>query len=162
MQLLTHLVGRERDEVDLDIRRRQTRIGLEESAGGAGCDRQRSLAKRRILHAGHHLADGMIDDVVERDALRAPHHDADLQMILQIVANTRRIEHDVDAVRLQQLRRPDARELQELRRVIGAARHQDFLARPRDPQGSVLAVFDGARAASLEQQALRERGCLDV
>src|SRR5436853_283878 len=29
MQLLTHLVGRERDEVDLDIRRRQTRTGLE-------------------------------------------------------------------------------------------------------------------------------------
>ena len=45
MQLLAHLVGRERQEVNLDIGRRQPRIGLEERARGAGRDRQRPLAE---------------------------------------------------------------------------------------------------------------------
>ena len=36
VQFLAHLVGRERDEVDLDVRRGQARIGLEERAGRAG------------------------------------------------------------------------------------------------------------------------------
>ncbi len=49
MQLLAHLVGRERQEVNLDIRRRQPRIGLEERPRGARGDRQRPLAERRIL-----------------------------------------------------------------------------------------------------------------
>ena len=53
MQLLAHLVGRERQEVNLDIGRRQPRTGLEERARRAGRDGERSLAKRRILHAGH-------------------------------------------------------------------------------------------------------------
>ncbi len=68
MQLLAHLVGRERDEVDLDIGRCQARTGLEERARGAGGDRQRPLAQGRALHARHHLAHRMIDDIVERDA----------------------------------------------------------------------------------------------
>ena len=42
----------------------------------------------------------MIDDIVERDLLRAAHHDAHLHVILQIVADAGRIEHDVDAMLL--------------------------------------------------------------
>ena len=57
----------------------------------------------------------MIDDVIERDALRAPRDQPHLHMILQVVADTGAVEHDIDAVRLQQLRRPDAGELQQLR-----------------------------------------------
>ncbi len=115
MQLLAHLVGRERQEVNLDIRCRQTRIGLEERARGARRDRQRPLAEGRVSRAGHHPTQRMIDDIVERDGLRAPRHHPDLHVILQIVADAGRVEHDVDAVLLQKLRRADAGELQQLR-----------------------------------------------
>ena len=57
----------------------------------------------------------MVDDVVERNTLRTADHDAHLQMILQIVADAGRIHHDIDAMALQQLRRTDARELQQWR-----------------------------------------------
>ena len=104
----------------------------------------------------------MIDDIIERDALRAPRDQPDLHVILQIVADAGRVEHDIDAVLLQQLRRPDAGELQQLRRVIRAARDQDFLARPRGAQIAVLAIFDGPRAAPFEHNALRQRRRFDA
>ena len=78
-----------------------------------------ALAERRILQAGHHAANRVVDDVVERDGLRAARHQPHLQMILQIVADALRIEHHLDAVALQQIRRPDAGELQQLRRITG-------------------------------------------
>ena len=162
MQLLAHLVGRERQEVNLDIGRRQPRAGLEERARGAGGDRQRSLAEGRVLQAGHHLADRMVDDVVERDLLRAARDQPDLHVVLQIVADAGRVEHDLDAVLLQQVRRPDAGELQQLRRVVRAAGNQDFLARPRRAHAAVLPVFDRRGAAALEQDALRQRRGLDM
>ena len=162
MQLFAHLVGRERQKVDLDIRRRQPRIGLEERPRRARGDRQRPLAERRISQAGHNLAERTVDDVVERDGFRAAHHHPDLHVILQIVADPGRIEHDIDAVLAQQFRRADAGELQQLRRVIRAARNQDFLARPRGSQRPGLAVFDRHRATSIEQDALRQRGSLDL
>ena len=60
------------------------------------------------------------------------------------------------------LRRTDAGELQQLRRVIRAAGDQDFLARPRGPQRAALPVFDRPRTASFEQDALRQRRGFDV
>ena len=51
-------------------------------------------------------------------------------MVLQIVTDTRRIQHDLDAVLAQQFRRTDAGKLQQLRRVERTSRNQDFLARP--------------------------------
>ncbi len=57
----------------------------------------------------------MVDDVVERDALQAARDQPHLQMILQIIADARLVEHDLDAVLLQERRRTDAGELQQLR-----------------------------------------------
>jgi hypothetical protein len=71
VQVLAHLVGRERDEVDLDVRRRQSRIGLEECARGAGGDRQRPAPQGGIMRTGPDAAQRMIDDVVERHTLQA-------------------------------------------------------------------------------------------
>ena len=62
-------------------------------------------------------------------------------MILQIVADAGRIEHDLDAVLLQQVRGSDAGELQQLRRIIRAAGNQDFLARPRRAQRGLPACI---------------------
>ncbi len=107
VQLLAHLVGAERQEVHLDIRARQSRIGLEERAGRSRGDGQRPGAKRRIAQPGQDPADRAVDDVVERDGLRAAHHDPHLQMILQVGADTRRVQHHVDAVLPQQRGRAD-------------------------------------------------------
>src|ERR1700737_3518696 len=104
----------------------------------------------------------MVDDVVERDAFRATHDHSDLHMILQIVPYPGCVEHDIDSVLSQQFCGPPTGELQQLRRVIRSARNQYFLSRPRSSLGTCLPVFDGHRAASIEQDALRQRGSLDV
>ena len=57
----------------------------------------------------------MIENIVERDALGTLHHQPDLQVILQVVADAGRVEHHIDAVLLQKLRRADAGKLQQLR-----------------------------------------------
>ena len=162
MQLFAHLVGAERQEVNLDIRRRKPWIGLEERSRRACGDRQRTRAKRRIARAGQDPAHRIVDDIVERDRLRTAHHHPDLHVILQIVPHSRRIEHDLDAVLAQQFRRSHAGELQQLRRVIGAARNQDFLACPRHSQLPGLAVFDRHRTSSVEHDALCQRRSLDL
>ena len=83
-------------------------------------------------------------------------------MVLQIVADAGRVEHDLDAVLLQQVGRSDARELQQLRRVVRAAGNEDFLARPRRAHAAFLLVFDRLGATAFEQDALRQRRGLDV
>jgi hypothetical protein len=120
MQLFPHLVGAERQEVDLDIRRRKPGIGFEKRTRCARGDRQRTLAKHCIARAGQNPANRMIEDVIDR-GFRAPHHHPDLHVILQIMPYARRIEHNLDAVLLQQRRRSHTGELQQLRRIIRAA-----------------------------------------
>ena len=63
---------------------------------------------------------------------------------------------------LQQFRRPDTGELQQLRRIIRAAGDQYLLARPRRAQAAAVPVFDGPGATAFEQDALRQRRSLDV
>jgi hypothetical protein len=57
---------------------------------------------------------------------------------------------------------PYAGELQQLRRIVSAARNQDLLARPRGSQASLPAVLDRDRTTAIEQDALRQRRCLDM
>ena len=89
--------------------------------------------------------------------LRAAHDQADLQMVLQIVADAGASSTTSMPCDLQQFGGPDAGELQQLRRIVRAARDQHFLPRPRGAQTAVLPVFDGPRAAPFEQDALRQR-----
>ncbi len=148
--------------MDLDVRRRQPGTGPEERPRGARGDGQGPLAQRGILRAGHDSAQRRIDNVVQRDRLPAAHHNSDLHVILQVVSDPGRIEHHSDAVLVQQRRGPDAGQLQQLRRVVGAAGHQHFLARLRDPERTALPIFDGASAASIEQNPLRLCGGFDL
>jgi hypothetical protein len=101
-------------------------------------------------------------DVVERDALGAAHDHSDLHVILQILPYPRRIQHDIQSVLSQELRRAHPGELQQLRRVIRPAGNQDFLSRPRRSQRTRLAVLDGDGTTSIEHDALRQCGGLDV
>ena len=109
----------------------------------------------------HQLAPGAADDIVERDGFRAAGDDADLHVILQVAADARRIQHDLDAVALEQIGGTDAGELQQLRRVIGAAGNQDLFCRARGLQHPALLVFDRHRAAPFEHNALRQCRGLD-
>ena len=73
-----------------------------------------------------------------------------------------RIEHHTDAMGSEQIGRANAGKLQQLRRVIGAARHQDFTPRANRPdRAGGIAVLDRRRATSLENDALGQRRGLD-
>jgi hypothetical protein len=55
--------------------------------------------------------------------------DVDLEVVLQVLADARQVVDDVDADSAELVRVPDTRELEQLRRVDGAAA-EDYLARP--------------------------------
>ena len=57
---------------------------------------------------------------------------------------------------------PTPGELQQLRRIIGSAGNQHFLARPRNAQIAVLLVLHRLRTLALEQDALRQRRRFDM
>ncbi len=74
-------------------------------------------------------------------------------MVLQIVADARQLVHHLDAVRAQVPGRADARELEELRRVDGAAGEHDLAPRLCAQLAAVLAVAHGRRPPALEGDA---------
>ena len=83
-------------------------------------------------------------------------------MILQVAADAWRIEHDVDAMLLQETGRTYAGQLQQLGRIIGAARYENFSAGTGRPQPAALAERDAGRAAAVEQDTLGQRVGLHV
>src|SRR5215207_9436042 len=118
---------REGDEVDLHVRRRDAVVAAEEGAGIAGADRQRPLAPEGIAHADPESAHQRADLVVDGDRLGAFEDHADLQMVLQILADAGPFRDERYAMLRQQRAGADARKLQQLRRVDGAA-GKDHLA----------------------------------
>ena len=68
---------------------------------------------------------------------------------------------DLDAVLLEQRRRPDAGDLQQLRRVDGAARHDHLALGAQELRLATLADIDADRAPALEDDARDERLRLD-
>ena len=79
---------------------------------------------------------------------------ADLQVVLQVLADARELVRHLDAERLQHRARPDARELQDLRRADGAGR-QDHLARRLERAPLPVLAHDQPRhALAVEHQPL--------
>ena len=72
------------------------------------------------------LADGRVDDRVERLGAMHLEHGANLKVILQVLADRRVVVDDGDPAVGQDRRRPDARELEEARRVDRAGGEQDL------------------------------------
>ena len=81
----------------------------------------RPTALENILHPNLGLTPPTIGQRVER--LHALHFKdrADLQMVLQIGAHTGQIDHGIDAMLFQHIRRPQTRELQNLWRANTAS-----------------------------------------
>ena len=83
-------------------------------------------------------------------------------MFVEAFADARHVGDDGDAERLQQARRSDARQLQKLRRIIGAGRQHDLARGARRSRVAADAIFDAGGAAALEQNARGQRVGHDV
>src|SRR6185436_10982246 len=82
---------------------------------------------------------------------------ADLEMVLQALANAGQVVRDRDAVPPQQRGGADARELQQLRRVDRAAGEDHLVARARYALAAALEIGDARRPSAVEHDARRER-----
>src|SRR5262249_28326137 len=142
MQLRPHAVGREEEEMHLDVRRRQRRIGAEEGAGGAGADGERAAPQERVIEAGARLAVEAAEMVVEGAGLPALEDHADLEVVLQVAADAGHLVQHRDAMLLQELAGADAGKLQQLRRVEGAAREDDLALGAGAAERATLAELD--------------------
>ncbi len=131
MQRLAEAVERERLDVELDVGGLEPRIGLHEDAELARRHRHRSRALQRILQPDLRLAQKRRLPFVQRAGALDAEGGADLEMVLQIGADARPVEDDVDPMSAQKLTRTDAGQLQELRRADRARREDDLAMRDR-------------------------------
>src|SRR5262249_17866301 len=106
------------------------------------------LARHYIAQAGAVAVAPVIDDIVHGDRLGAAVLHADLQMILQIRADAGHIGDHLDAEIAQDLRWPEAGELQQLRRIECAAGDDHFAIDESGARYTLLHVFDADGAAS--------------
>ena len=83
--------------------------------------------------------------------------DVDVEMILQILADARQVEHHRHAERAQLAGRTDAGEEQKLRRVDRAAGEHHFLSGSNSVPPAAACIFDADRAAVLDEVARRLR-----
>src|SRR5262249_13433027 len=106
--------------------RGKARIGAHENAELARRHRHGAAAAQRILERDPRLAVPARLKLVERLSARYLENGADLQMVLQIVADAPNVLQHVDPVLLQKLGRAKPRKLQELWRVDGACRQNEL------------------------------------
>jgi hypothetical protein len=83
-----------------------------------------------------------MDHVIHRDRLGTAILHADLQVVLQVGSDARHVGNHVDAQRAQQRGRSEPGELQELRRVEGAAGKDDLAVRMGDAGRIATPIFD--------------------
>jgi hypothetical protein len=114
------------------------------------------------FHAHAHLTEPGVELVVGGDGLGALVAQADLQVVLQVLADARQLVHQRNAHALEQRARPDARELQQLRRLDGAGAQQHLGTAARGLQHAALPVADAGGAAPFEHQLAGQRLGLDA
>ena len=156
------VADRDRQEVEHQVRVGDVVVGADEAARLEVVGRTRAgLAQdplrpdaRPPLHreVGRH-----------GDGLRARVLHVDLEVVLQVLPHAGQVGDDADPVRAQLVRRADARQLEQLRRVDRAAAEHD-LARPDAVRAAPAGVVDAGRARAVEADAqhLRERDHVEV
>jgi hypothetical protein len=75
-------------------------------------------------------------------------------MVLQVLADLRVVEDDVDLAPSEVLGGADAREHEQLGRVVGAAAEEHLAARPEPADLTELLAFDADRSRALEDDPL--------
>src|SRR5262249_56785085 len=86
---------------------------------------------------------------------------ADLKVVLQVGSDSRHVGDDVYSERLEQRRRSEPGQLQELRRVERAAGDDDLRVGVSNAGRIVAAVFDADGAASRKEDPARQRARYD-
>src|SRR5690606_11442822 len=129
---------------ELHVGSRTIIAGAREAARLVDGEAQRAAAGEEVLQAGGELAVPRAELLVERGHARAVEV-VDAQVILQVRADGRRVEHDIDAVASQQRAGADAGALQELRRVDGTGGEDDLLARDGLERSVAAPPADGRR-----------------
>src|SRR5580658_2046962 len=115
MHIGARRLGRKDKKVNLHVGRSEVGPGLEKRPGITGADAQQSLAGEEVAYPGAIAMTPIVDHVVSRDRLIAAELHADLEMVLKIGAYARHVGDHVDTVLGQEIGRPDAGQLQELR-----------------------------------------------
>ena len=118
-------------EVILDVRVANAGAAADEAAGLEVVARSESIPGEQPAHADEGLAKRARVGI-EGDGLRGGHLEIELQMILKVLADARQVVDHRDAVARELRGRPDARELQQLRRLNGSGAQDHFAARVCD------------------------------
>ena len=156
-QLAADGAGREQRNRALRIGRCRRRQRAQENRGRHRRDGEIAAAREDVVQAVGELAAPVAHRVVERDRLLAAQDDAAGNMVVEIVADARRIGDHRDAQRLQERRRAEPGKLQELRR-IERARSDDHLDIGAGAAFVVAdKILDAGRAPAIEQNARGER-----
>src|ERR1700722_6422337 len=93
----------------------------------------------------------------KRDRLLRGDLKSEFEMVLQVLANARSIDDDIDTQRAQFRLRPHARQLQQLRRIDRAAAKNDLTARPRHLLAPITPIADADSTTVIKGNARRER-----
>src|SRR3954467_10422894 len=128
MQEAAALEAGEVDEVDLHVGARHLGPRPHEGRGVAGGHRERSLLEGQVIQADARLAPRAHHVVVQRDGARAAPERAHVEMILQALADLRRVMHHRDSMALEQRAWSYSRQLEQLRRIKRSATHNNFVA----------------------------------
>ena len=147
------LLDRPGEHVDLQVRPLQPLVAAHQRADIEAHAGQRPGAAEGVLHAGQDAPRQAVDQVVHGDGLGALVGDVGVEVVVQVAADARHVLDHRDAVLLQMLGRAEARQHQQLRRAVDAARDDDLAAGARRPEAVGRAVFDADRAAVLDQHA---------
>ena len=138
----------DRAEVQLLVRPRAAGPGADEAAELVDRQAERAAARGQVANPGQQLGPDGVQLVVQRRPGRLVVV-ADREMILQVGADRRVVEHDRDAEFAEQRRRPDSGQLQDLGRIHRAATQDDLAGRRRDARHAALDVLDPDRALAI-------------
>src|SRR5262245_23542320 len=147
----------ENDEVHLDVGRRGKRTRSKEAAGVASADREQPLSEQSVTQSGGGAMLPTVNHVVHRDRLGAAILHANLKVVLQLGSDPRHVGDYVYSKRLQQRRRSEPGQLQELRRVERAAGDDDLRVGVSNAGRIAAPVFDADGAASRKEDPARQR-----
>ncbi len=157
MQRLAEPVERQRLDVELDVGGGVVWRRLREHAELRRRHGQRPATAQRVVEAHQGaLAIGLGVDV-ERARPLDPEDRAQLQMILQVLADAGQGAPQPCADRLHRVRTAEAGDLHEPRRADRAGRQQHFAARPRLERLPFPDIGEAGRATLLEQDGFGVR-----
>ncbi len=116
MQGVAELVERQRPHVELDVGALAGGIGAREDAELRRRHGQRSAAAEGIIEPHQAAPEQIVVGLVQRADAKNLVDRALLQMVLQVAADARLVEHDIDAEWRQPVGGADAGSMQDLRR----------------------------------------------